>query len=216
MNNIIIDSNESCIDSYKGFVTINNSKVKLSISGNNEIYLKDGVNLEINVLDNASLKLIIFNDNKKSGINLNIFQNSNTHLEIIDVFKSKCDLKENIINYLIGKNNYSNITIRVVQENGHCEVLEQIIASENSFNNEAEESLKGLVCGGAITTLPNMEINTNNINANHFVTIASYDKEELLYLMSKGLKEDSAKELIKKGYLFSGINEEIRKVLEHE
>ena len=48
-----------------------------------------------------------------------------------------------------------------------------------------------------------MCISTNDIVANHFVTISSYDTDSLFYLQSKGLTEEKAKNLIKKSYLYN-------------
>ena len=51
-----------------------------------------------------------------------------------------------------------------------------------------------------------MEINTNEVIANHYVTISSISKDDLFYLMSKGLSKSLSEKIILKGFL-KGIME---------
>lgn len=213
MNKIVIDNKENVIDSYIGCVKVNENCNKLSVSGICKLYFLDNIKkLTIDVLDDTDLEIYMYNDNKNFNSSVIINQFSNTNLKLYDAFRSANDIKESIVTNILGNNNKTNIDIRIVQIDGHSEILEQINAKDNTKNNEAVESLKGLVCGGAITTLPNMEIDTNNIVANHFVTISSYDKNELFYLMSKGIDLNLAKELIKSGYLFNKVDEKFKEV----
>ena len=217
MNKINIDNSFDNLNSFKGKVIIHNKLTKLNVSGDNTLYLINPEGkLEISLLDDALLKLFLFSKDKTNSFDLIVEQNNNSKLEIFDAFESKSDIQEKIINNIIGDNNTSNIVVRVVQNSGHSEILEQINVKKKSNNNEATESLKGLVCGGAITTLPNMEISSMGIMANHFVTISSYDEQEIFYLMSKGLSRSSAQQLIKNGYLFSGMDSELREVFNIE
>ena len=210
MNKIVIDDNVSNIDSYNGQVVMNKKEVTLNINGDNKLFVLDD-NKKINIFlnDNASLKLVLNNEKKENGNSIIITQKNKTNIEVIDIFVGVNDLKEEIITNIEGNDNNSKIIIKVVGENGNIEVLEQINAKEETLNNTASEHLKGLCCGGTIKTLPNMEISTNNIVANHFVTISSYNEKELFYLMSKGLSKDNAKMLIKKGFLNNDLEGEI-------
>lgn len=213
MNKIIIDNNTHSLNNFKGCIAIKSESTKLDITGLCKIYLKsDFSDLELNICDSAKLELYLYNNGKKNNSSVVINQHSNTELKLVDIFNSFCDIKESIVVNVLGEDNFSDIKIRVVQNNAHSEIKEQINAVLNSKNNVATESLKGLVCGGEITVVPNMEINTNNIVANHFVTISSYDKDEINYMMSKGISLKSSQELIKSGYLFSGIDEGLKEV----
>ncbi len=213
MNKIIIDNNTHCLNNFKGCIAIKGERTKLDIKGLCKIYLKSEFsNLELNICDNAKLELYLYNNGKKNDSSVVINQQSNTKLVLTDIFNSVCNIKESIIVNVFGEDNFSDIKIRVVQNDGHSQIKEQINAFLNSKNNVATESLKGLVCGGKITVVPNMEINTNNIVANHFVTVSSYDKDEISYLLSKGISLKNSQELIKSGYLFSGIDEGLKEV----
>ena len=68
-------------------------------------------------------------------------------------------------------------------------------------NNVITEDIKGLNHGGKITILPQMEINTHDILANHLVTISALNNNDLFYLQSKGISEAKAQEIILKGFI---------------
>ncbi len=48
---------------------------------------------------------------------------------------------------------------------------------------------------------PNMEIATKEVKASHAATVGTIDKEELFYLMSRGLKQKEAERLWLKGWI---------------
>ncbi len=55
--------------------------------------------------------------------------------------------------------------------------------------------------------VPSLEISENNIKAGHSATIGRINDQELFYLMSRGLSENTAKSLIIQGFLSSILNE---------
>jgi Fe-S cluster assembly protein SufD len=48
---------------------------------------------------------------------------------------------------------------------------------------------------------PELEIEANNVKASHAASIGQIDPEQIMYMMSRGLSEDNAKEEIVKGWL---------------
>lgn len=48
---------------------------------------------------------------------------------------------------------------------------------------------------------PELEIEANNVKASHAASVGQVDKEQILYLMSRGLSEEIAKEQIVTGFL---------------
>jgi len=48
--------------------------------------------------------------------------------------------------------------------------------------------------------IPNLQIENNDVKCSHGSTIGQIDKEQLFYLMSRGLNEESAKKKIIEGY----------------
>jgi len=62
--------------------------------------------------------------------------------------------------------------------------------------------------------VPNLEIIENDIKAGHAATVGRINDLELFYLMSRGIPEERAKELIVRGFLESIINQFPQKLSE--
>lgn len=62
--------------------------------------------------------------------------------------------------------------------------------------------------------VPNLEILENDIKAGHAATVGKINDLELFYLMSRGLSEEKAKELIVQGFLDSMISQFPKKLAE--
>ena len=204
MNKIVLDKEENKLKNVQGIIEIKN-KQKIILEGNNKIILK-GNNIEITLLDNASLDLKIFKRNLKENSNIIINQYNNTNIILRYSLTSHKNININIINKIIGNNNKSNLKLRCISYLNKIKV--NIIESnqKNTYNNEIIENIKGITKKGKIEVLPNMEINTNEVIANHYVTISSISKDDLFYLMSKGLSKSLSEKIILKGFL-KGIME---------
>ena len=67
---------------------------------------------------------------------------------------------------------------------------------------------------------PSLEIETNEVRASHAATVAPIDKEQILYLQTRGLSKKQAEKLIVDGFLKSVIERikdaKIRKQVEKE
>ncbi len=204
MNKIVLDKEENKLKNVQGIIEIKN-KQKIILEGNNKIILK-GNNIEITLLDNASLDLKIFKRNLKENSNIIINQYNNTNIILRYSLTSHKNININIIDKIIGNNNKSNLKLRCISYLNKIKV--NIIESnqKNTYNNEIIENIKGITKKGKIEVLPNMEINTNEVIANHYVTISSISKDDLFYLMSKGLSKSLSEKIILKGFL-KGIME---------
>ena len=49
--------------------------------------------------------------------------------------------------------------------------------------------------------IPNLEIETDQVHCSHAATVGKIDEEELFYLATRGISENSAKEMIASGFL---------------
>ncbi len=100
---------------------------------------------------------------------------------------------------------YANIKVRVINilSNSNINLVVNGKILEATRDNELIEDLKGLIINenDMIKISPNMMVDTNEVLANHLVTIGSFNKEELFYLTMRGLSLSSAKELLKKAFL---------------
>ena len=80
--------------------------------------------------------------------------------------------------------------------------------NQDKVNNELLENARIINIGnGKTVVIPNMLIQTGKVIANHNVTISSVPSRELKYLMSKGIDNEGAKELILTEHLIKTISD---------
>lgn len=192
---------------------------------NIQINIQDTVKLNEYSLDNPSLVLNITNNsnlvfdkinlvNKDTKITLNIDDNATVDLNYLVINEGKN--KINITANFKGNNSKCHIKLRVINQTpeSNANIICDGIIEENTKDNELIEDLKGLILhDDTIKISPNMLVNTNEVLANHLVTISSFDKEELFYLESKGISAETAKKLLITSFT-SIVNKELRKDLE--
>ena len=215
MNKMIIDREEFCLDSYNGEIFVNIKNLALTVKGEvyiNEIITNEELNLVINILDHASLvynRIGIVRNNTKLIIN----QNNNTKLYFKESFVADNNSLLKIENNILGNNNISEITVRTIAKDSNILVDATLNVNSGTENNVVKEDLRGLEKEeGKITIIPNMLVSSENVEANHNVTISSVREDELFYLTTKGLSEDSAKDLLEKGFLINIFNDENIKI----
>ena len=71
-------------------------------------------------------------------------------------------------------------------------------------------------------SIPQLQIDNNDVKCGHGATVGQVDKEKLFYLMSRGLSEQAARKIVVLGYFESlvfdiplpGIAEEVRSLVE--
>lgn len=157
------------------------------------IYLKSGVvftsclSLE---LENISGTIYIHSlKNSVCKLNLGIKFQKNNNLSIINI-----QSEDNVL---------SNIKIKVMQADTGTTLLKTLgIIEENTHNNEFLEEIKVLnISDIQITCLPELIVKSDDVIANHNVTVRHISEEELFYLESKGLSEREAKKLIIEGFI---------------
>ena len=204
MNKLIVDSDDFVIDNVEAELIISVDSVDITSTGNNKIFInKDTINLNITLEDDSTLELYIFSKNKIGDNRIVINQGNNTSIVYKESFVSSTTVTEYISNVIMGNNNKSDIKIRCIANKDQVDLDVLIVALKDTFNNEAVEDIKGINNGGTIKMLPNMEISSNEIEANHYMTIGDIDKNYLFYLKSMGISEQKAKKLILNGFLKS-------------
>ena len=209
MNKIVIArENYSLVDTI-GILDILGNNVTLNCQGNNTLYIKNKENLNLHIIldDNSHVDIFLYSLNKKNNNEVIIEQSNNTTINYYEAFTSKDITNYNIINKIKGNNNKSNIKLRVISKDKNINLNVLANVYDKTIDNDILEDIKGINDGGIITVEPNMEINTNEVMANHLVTIGNITKEYLFYLESKGINENMAKEIILKGFL-NGIFKE--------
>ncbi len=136
-------------------------------------------------------------------------------IKIVSSDNTKCVLqfgiladKENhftIQNEMTGNHNYSEIRMRVVGEKNSKTILKTVgILKKDTKDNEFLEDVKYLNEEESyILCLPELIVDSNEVVANHNVTIGNITEEDLFYLESKGIFEETAKNLLRDGFVKS-------------
>ena len=115
--------------------------------------------------------------------------NCNIHLGINAVGQNELEIQ----NKIEGNENITNLKVRVIGE-------ENILLKENTFL----EDVKYLnETESIIECHPKLIVDSNEVVANHNVTIGSISESDLFYLESKGIETKNAKNLIRKCFLNS-------------
>lgn len=213
MNKMVIDREEFILDNYDGEIEIIVDKLVLTIKGH--VILKEWINdnsnldLTINMEDDAELVYERFGvtcNNSRVVIN----QCNNSKVSFKESFIANTNSKLKIENNITGNNNISEVIARLTaKENSEVVVDATLNVLEGTVNNEVKEDLKGLELENSkIVIIPNMLVASEEVMANHFVSIGNVSEEDLFYLTSKGLSENNARKLLETGFLISEFNDE--------
>lgn len=177
------------------------------------------------IVVNATKKIIDaqikFFQQKNSQLNLlNISLSSsdvtiNEEINLLDL-NATCIVKNVFLTKLNEKLN-SNIYINHLQSKTNSELSTYSIAlnhSEQHLNQNAKivrgaskskvfQKAKGLTIGqeSKISALPNLFIDEYDVIANHAATIGSISKDDLFYLMSRGLSKEEASKIVVLGFI---------------
>lgn len=166
------------------------------------------VNFEL--LENASLVFgnTINVENIKGKFHF--ISDSNTSLNFHLGIHAQGDNEITLFHTILGNSNKSEIKIRVIAECDAKILLKNAgELKENTKDNEFLEDIKYLnEYPGSITCLPELFVSSNEVVANHNMTVGVLDEELLFYLQSKGIFLEKAKELIRESFIKSMIRKE--------
>ena len=109
----------------------------------------------------------------------------------IDVYHNTKHTESDLSNYAIAKDNAT-----LVLDNNAT-------IKQKSLKSIAHQSTKGLTLSknAKIKALPNLYIDEYDVIASHACSIGSVNKEDLFYLMSRGLTESEANKIVVMGYV---------------
>jgi hypothetical protein len=171
---------------------------------------KDNLNY---ALDNEMLVVNLFNKNSQS-INIDFSQSDDSYLVINYSMLTNENVDINIKGNITGNNNKCVINVRCLSICNHANINVNVKANEKTIGNEIIEDLKGINEDGTVCFMPILEVDTHEVDAQHFATIGNFDKNELFYLESLGLSEKTSKELLKKSFIYNLFNEEFLNLIE--
>ena len=182
----------------------------------------DDVNDDIilNIKDNTNIVINYFNIiNDKKNINVIINAFNNTDLTLLISYITYEEINLNIKYVINGDNNRCNIKLKSISEKkglSNIKICSEVLS--DTFDNELNESIS-IITNNELknVVIPDLLIGTSNVIANHSTAIGKLDKNELNYLMAKGLSKTSSQKLIENGYLTSNLrvdNDKIVKINE--
>ncbi len=192
----------------------------LEINGDVSLFNYDteNHNLNINLEDLALLKGdFISITNKDLNLTINTHNNNELTLNYLIINEGINNIV--ITLNMLGNASFASITIHVINKtkDSKVNIVCDGIVKENTYDNELNENLKGLITkNDTIKISPNMIINTNEVIANHKVTISSYNPDELFYLMSKGLSLNASQKLLLESFTTNFINEKYQEQIKME
>jgi hypothetical protein len=193
-NKILMDGNI-----YK----LDNNNLNIDVKNDSKIYINDEIlnyKIDINLLDNAKLEMYIYTT-KETNNSIKISLNNNTSLKVFHTFDIDSEFVLNLDTVMLGNNNLCDIHISGITRNLVKLNIDGIVNS-NTENNTLNESIKVLTRGGKVISSPMLHVSTKNVLANHGNSISNIDKEQLFYLMSKGITKDKSIELIEDSYKY--------------
>lgn len=168
--------------------------------------------INIEVLDEENVLVNVFLD-KPGSINMNTLSHNNSKLTVLFSAINNGDLNVNFNSSIDGSNNEVIIKYRNVSKSGVASAYANVRALSNTNNNVILEDLKAILEGGDASVFPVLEVDTNDVDAQHFATVGSFSKDKMFYLMSKGLSKDSAYDLLKNSFLYSIFDDDFKKCL---
>lgn len=235
MNKIIICNNK-LVDYRDDNIDINNNKVKFINNGEYVIDLINSniVNLDIEILDNIDVKLFIFSRDNNIVVNNHYVLGESSNLTINKFYYNK-SVNENVvvdlngrkssINYkfssicrgieeyhIIVNHNHHNVSSRICNKcvglnNSKIKLEIDSILDKGNLNCIMDQNSRILSLGDMdACIIPNMFIDEDSVDARHGSVIGRISEEEIFYLMSRGISEKDAVNLVVKGLIISNLN----------
>ena len=179
------------------------------IKGNKKVInvINKNENIDINTNRNDIVILNYFNNNA-SSMDIKINQSDDSYVVINYVIINQREINININGEIKGNNNKIIINVRALVENSHANINVCVKVDSDTLNNEVIEDLKGINEEGTITFMPILEVDTNDVDAEHYAVVGSFDENKLFYLQSKGLSLNEAKRLLKNSFIFNLFSDE--------
>lgn len=206
---INLEKNESRII-YQDFETqINCLNINLEENSNLEILLyNSSIQLSANLSTNASLKiynLAFVESDFRCNLNINL-NGAASNVNVINVFLGIKDAKlsSNIQMNHFAKHSVSLLdTYAIGKDSSHLDLNNNAFIKQGMSQSDAKQSTKGLNLStySTIKAQPNLFIDEYDVIASHSCSIGSIDKDDLFYLMSRGLPEEKAHEIVVLGFI---------------
>lgn len=160
--------------------------------------------LDIKIGNNSSLDLFfVRNIDDNYDIHFTLFNNAKLNFHMLILNEGKHNVKIDVD--MIENGASATIGVRAINisDNSNLDIICNGYIKKNTKDNELIEDLKGLITkdDDTIKISPVMIVDTNEVVANHLVTIGNFDKEELFYLESLGLSRKEARKILTESFI---------------
>ncbi len=138
------------------------------------------------------------------NLNIEIVEDQNSSVDCHLAFAFKKENEVTIQNIANSSCTHTNILVRTIEKGGNLVLKAEGIIKEKTVDNIYLEDIKALTNhANRIKIMPNLLVKTNSVTAKHNTTISPLQMDELFYLLSKGLSQESSVKLIENGFLTS-------------
>lgn len=178
-------------------------------------------NLDIDQKDNSKCKVTNFEYGNGVIINniVNILDNKNCDYELNSLVKSKDSANTaNVINTVHnGESSISNINFKHSLKDHSRTVFKALSrVNEHALYTKAFQNSNTILLSNDATIYaqPHLEILIDELEASHGATTGTLDKDQLLYLQSRGINKDLAYEILLKAFeskIYDNIEDELIK-----
>lgn len=211
---------------------ITNIDKELNIENNERITIKlenQEQKITINIKENSIVTIDVLKENTKDEIIYNIGENAQVLVNKLVIDNSdtiRINLSKNssvIYNYstINYENNSYKIDVFHNEENTKSKVINHGV---NMNNNQLDFIVNGTIYKNSLncicnqdnkiisikdnhsTIKPNLIIDNNQIEASHSAYIGSFKKEEIFYLMSKGISKNDCNKLLLRAFLLGNMD----------
>lgn len=166
-------------------------------------------NYEFNLKDNAYLEINKMYSNSKFDEEVTINLNG-IHSKVIYNFAALVSSNEQ---YTINVNHNNKETISnvinhsVVLNDSKLDIVVNSRVGKGNVNSVLNQETKIITMGKNNSNIkPNLFIDEFNVDARHSASIGKFSKDDIFYLMTKGIHYKSANELLIKGFLEDHLN----------
>ena len=204
---------------------------ELNIDTNEKITIKQEntkQDIIINVRESINVIIDVLKENSQDKITYNIGRNANVvvnKLVIDNADKVEINLSKNSsIIYNYSAINYNdncyridvfhkeeNATSKVINHgvninNNRLDFIVNATVYKNSFNCTCNQDNKIISMKDNHASIkPNLMIDNNQIEANHSAYVGSFKKEDIFYLMSRGISETDCNKLLLRAFLLGNM-----------
>jgi Fe-S cluster assembly protein SufD len=205
----IVFSSDSIDDSphSQTYYTKSNNNFKLLDNTTNKavILATTNLNLEFTLMTQSKLKLFFLSQNSNIDLILNLSgERSELELYVLNILdKDKTNRVHLNINHL-KDHTQSKILVKSISSDQSTAILNaQVYIGSELHKIKSNLKLKTLKLSpkSKFTVTPNLRILSKDVECSHASTIATFEKEQIAYLQSRGLSLNEARDFYIQGFL---------------